>query len=272
VFAVLFAFGLVLLTRAGLSAQEPLPVPDSMVAPARNTPPPAKPPVPKRDRWKISTEFGLTDQSGNRAFRLFSGGLTIGHLQREAFRLDASARTRYGRSQGVVVSRNHFGSLAFDLHPNHNWSPSFSVDAERDPFKRLAVRVSSGAGVKYVVYKAPRGGDDATISTALRASLRRLTEVPSDTIPRDQVLARWSVQGKGRTSLTSHSTLTFDTHFQPSLNEASDYLLRSVVGIRARMMSKMALSVIYEFERTSMPPRGVEPENRILKTSFIIDF
>jgi hypothetical protein len=262
-----------LLGPVRLTAQSvPLPFPDPIVPVVVVAP--QKPAEAKKrpDRWKMSAELGLTDQSGNRELRLFTGGLKVSHLQKEAFRLDASVQSRYGKSQGDVVSRNHYATIAFDLHPEHDWSPFLTSDVEHDPFKRLAVRTSTGLGAKYVFYHAPRGGGDASVSAALLASFRRLTEAESDTTSRNQMLARWSLRARGSTQISSGATLSHTTFFQPSWDQMADYLLRSETGLRAKVMSKVSLSVVYELDRTSLPPAGVEPENRILKTGFVIDF
>ena len=258
---------------AHLSAQSapPLPFPDSIVLAAR-TPTPPKADTKKEERWKASAELGLTDQSGSRDLRLFTGGFKASHLKKEAFRLDLSVQSRYGKSEGEVVSRNHYATLAFDLHPERDWSPFVTFEAEHDPFKRLAVRSAGGVGAKYVAFRAP-GGNDISISGALLASYRRLTRMEEgDTEPRDQALGRWSLRVKGGTQLPAGATLSHTTFFQPSWDQMGDYLLRSESGLRARITSNLALSVIYEFDRTSLPPAGVSPENRILKTGFIIEF
>src|SRR5690606_1474453 len=100
------------------------------------------------DRWKISAEMSFTDQSGNKVLRLLTGGLRLSHLEESEFKLDASLQSRYGKSDGEVVARNHYASVSFDHHPQNPWSPFVSLEAERDEFKRLDLRLSGGAGAK----------------------------------------------------------------------------------------------------------------------------
>ena len=54
--------------------------------------------------------------------------------------------SRYGRSEGELVARSHAGNLAFDFRPETRVSPFISMDGERDEFKRLDLRLSTGAG------------------------------------------------------------------------------------------------------------------------------
>jgi hypothetical protein len=113
------------------------------VVPKRAAPAP-RPPAP--DRWDLSTELSLTDQSGNRVLRLFTGGLKFAHREKKKYRLDGRVQSRYGKSEGEVVARNSYGSLAFELHPDGHRSPILSAESERDPKKSLDLRLNCGAG------------------------------------------------------------------------------------------------------------------------------
>ncbi|MBA4159182.1 MAG: DUF481 domain-containing protein [Gemmatimonadetes bacterium] len=223
-------------------------------------------------RWKASAELSYTDQTGNRLLRLLTGGFKASHLNEELFRLDLSVRSRYGESDEGVVARNHYGSLAFDLNPRQTWSPFVFVDAEHDRFKRLDARVSGGAGAKYTPLRSRDMGTEASVSLAVLVSHESLIATAADPIPRNRTRARWSMRVRGNHDLPSGVKLQHVSFYQPLLDEMADYLLRTETGARFSLTERLALSVVYELNRNAIPPEGVSPDDRILKTGIIFDF
>jgi hypothetical protein len=223
------------------------------------------------DRWKTSAELSLTDQSGNQVLRLVSGGIRFSHREKEAFELDGVLQTRYGRSGEKVVARNHFASLAFDLHPRDAWSPFLYFTAERDPLRRLDVRFAGGAGAKYTPFEVP-AVDEVSLSLALLYSVENLRPSESDPDPLDRALARWSLRLKAAREVSENLNIQHVSSYEPVWHEMADYLLRSETGARVHLTERLALSVTYALDRTARPPEGVEPDDRLLKTGLIIDF
>lgn len=228
------------------------------------------------ERWKISAEFSLTDQSGNKVLRLLTGGLKISHLQRDDFRLDTSLRTRYGRSDGELVAFNHAASVAFDFRPTAYWSPFLFMDAERDELKRLEGRLSSGAGVKRTLYRG-ENRNETSLSVALLHSYERTA--PAEPAPGADPLsatsrqnARWSMRARSRVELRDGVNLEHTTLYQPVWGEMADYLLNSETGVKVLLTERLALSVEYQFKRDARPPQDIDPNDRILTTGLIIDF
>jgi len=229
------------------------------------------------EKWKASAEFSFTDQSGNSDLRLLTGGLSASHLQQEVYQLDASITSRYGRSEGDLVALAHTGSLALDLQPNDAWSPFLFTTADRDEFKRLDLRLSTGAGAKYTLRRAPTGLREASLSLALLHSYERIAPpapeagaVPLgvETVHR----ARWSLRARGTHDVRDGVTLRHTTFYQPVWADVADYLLRSDTGVKILMTERLALSVDYQLKRDARPPVGVEPDDRLLKTGLIFDF
>jgi hypothetical protein len=233
---------------------------------------------PAPDRWKVSAEFSFTDQSGNRALRLLTGGLNVSHLQRDDFRLDTSVRSRYGRSDGELVALNHQGSLAFDFRPTSTWSPFAFVDGERDEFKRLDLRLSTGAGVKHTFQRSAGGSRESSLSLALLHAYERIAPAaPDEGLPRVGVaetehMARWSLRARSSQELREGVTVRHTTFYQPIWDDMADYLLRSDTGVRILLTERLALSVEYQLKRDARPPTGVAPNDRLLTTGLIIDF
>lgn len=230
------------------------------------------------DRWLVSAEMSITDQSGNRSLRLLTGGLTVAHRQEERFRLDFGLQSRYGKSEGELVTLSHQGSFAFDFRPASTWSPFLFVDAERDEFKRLDVRLSTGAGAKYTLRRIDASDEETSISLALLHSYERIAPQAPD---QDQLAAegpkivhraRWSLRARTSHQLRSGVTFRHTTFYQPLWDEVANYLLRSDTGIKILLTERLALSVDYQIKRDARPPPGVEPDDRLLKTGLIIDF
>lgn len=234
---------------------------------------PPPPPEPVRpDRWKLATEVSLTDQSGSRDIRLFTGGVQVSHREKEAFELEGSIKSRYGKSEGEVVARNHFGSLSFDLHPGDVWSPFLFMTAERDPFKRLDLRFAGGAGAKYTPFAADDRTSDVSFSLALLYSVEDLRPSEDEPVPNDRSLARWSFRVRGGRELGEAVSVQHVTFYQPMVDQMADYLLRSETGAKVLLSERLALSVSYALNRTARPPEGVAPEDRLFRTGLIIDF
>lgn len=229
-------------------------------------------PIPQiPDRWKIAAEFSLTDQSGNRVLRLLTGGLRISHREKEAFELDGAVRSRYGKNEREIVARSHFASLAFDLTPRDTWSPFLYFTAEHDPFKRLNLRFSGGAGAKYTPFVVQKANEVST-SLALLYSVEDLRPSTADPDPLDRSIARWSFRLQAAQVLTETLRLQHVSSYEPVWDDMADYLLRAETGARVVLTERLALSVTYALDRTARPPEGVEPNDRLLKTGLIIDF
>ncbi|HET7275821.1 MAG TPA: DUF481 domain-containing protein [Longimicrobiaceae bacterium] len=232
----------------------------------------AETPEPPPDRWKISAELSVTDQTGNRTLRLLTGGLKFSHLEQSEFKLDGSFQSRYGKSEDEVVTKNHRASLAFDFRPESTWSPFLFTEAERDEFKQLELRLSGGAGAKYTFYDPGAGSNEGSISMALLFSREDLAGNETTPDPPSRNRARFSFRLLGSRELRPGISAHHLTSFQPIWHRMADYLLRSETGAKILLTERLALSVEYEVSRTALPPEGVEPNDRLFKTGFIIDF
>ncbi len=233
------------------------------------------------DRWKVSAELSFTDQSGNRVLRLLTGGFSVSHLQRDRYRLDGSIQSRYGRAEGELVTLSHTASFAFDFRPNSPWSPFMFADAERDEFKRLDMRLSTGAGAKHTFRRSADGSLETSLSAALLHSFEQTaprfrTSPQSPLLPKPSPSrshsARWSFRGRTSHQLRDGITLRHTTMYQPVWGELADYLLRSDTGLKILLTERLALSIDYQFKRDSRPPEDVGPNDRLLTTGLIIDF
>jgi hypothetical protein len=220
----------------------------------------------------VAAEGTISDQSGNRTLRILTGGLTVSHLQREDLRFDASARTRYGESQGEVVARNHFASLAMDVRPAARWTPFVYGDGEHDAMRRIRFRASGGAGAKHTLIRDRDADTEASISLALLYEHERRIPSLEEPAPADRKLARWSLRVRGRRPLGAGATLQHVTFWQPAFEEMADYLLRSETGARVMLTRTLAFTTAYELRRTALPPIGVHPDDRLLRVGLLVEF
>jgi putative salt-induced outer membrane protein YdiY len=241
--------------------------------------PPAPPVRPAAARasapaspWKVSAEMSYNDQTGNRVLRLLTGGLKVAHRDRTRYELDGRVESRYGKSNGEVVARNHYASLALDLRPEDVWSPFVFFNGERDEFKRLNLRFSGGAGAQYRIYDNRESKSTASVSLALLYSFEDLIPTEAQPFAPNRSLARWSLRVKGNQALGQGISLQHSSFYQPVWDEVADYLLRSESGAKVLLTKRLALSVGYQLSRNNRPPDGVQPDDRLLKTGFIIDF
>lgn len=223
------------------------------------------------DAWKLSAELSYTDQSGNRVLRLLTGGISVARIH-PRYELDSSLRSRYGKSQREVVARSHQATLAVDLDPGQRWSPFLFSEAERDEFRRLDLRFSSGAGAKYTILEAPDSKAEASVSLALLYSHQSLLPSATDPAPGRTDLARWSMRVRGTRELRPGISARHVTFYQPVWDQMADYLLRSDTGMKILLTERLAISLEYQLNRTARPPEGVEPDDRLFKTGLIIDF
>ena len=227
---------------------------------------------PDPDLWSFAAEFSFTDQSGNKSLRLLTGGLKFGHRDKKSFELDGSLHSRYGQSDGEVVARNYFGNLNFSPYKASRVVPSFSVKAERDPFKRLDLRFVGSAGAKITPYRANRGAGEMSVLLMTSYEFQNLQVLEGDDADEFSHVPRWTMEMRGSQKLNSSVTAHVQSSYEPSWGALANYLLRSQTGMKVLLTESLALSVEYQFNRTNEPPEGVAPEDRLFKTGVIIDF
>lgn len=226
--------------------------------------------APGEDRWAFTAELSLTDSSGNQDLTVWTTGLSVRHLRTEIFELEIKLQARSGSSNGDQVVENYQGEMNFDFTPGHRWSPFVFTTAEHDPFKRLNVRINSGAGAKYRLYQAGSRGE-AALSVAVLHSYEALGAAePATPAPDPTQSARWDVKLNGKQELREGVSVSHSTQFQPTHGEFDDYLLNVQTGLKVLVNSHMAVSVSHEYRRDSTPAPTVEPDDRLIKAGIIL--
>ncbi|HEX6940075.1 MAG TPA: DUF481 domain-containing protein [Longimicrobiales bacterium] len=220
----------------------------------------------EEDRWAAAAEFSMTATSGNQEVTVLATGFSLRHLRHELFDLQLKLEASYGSSNGERVVENYQGTFNFDIGPNHRWSPFLYGTAEHDPFKRLDVRVNSGAGAKYRVYRADNRGE-ASLSLAVLHSYEALTTAGLE----PTTSARWSLRLTGRQQIRDGVMLSSEALYEPVYNDVSDYLLALDAGLKVLVTQQIALSVTHEYNQDSTPAEGVGEIDRLLRAGILIE-
>jgi len=226
----------------------------------------------EEDRYRTVLDLAFTTTSGNQDITLLTTDLAFTHLDPAAYRLEAGARARLGRTDGETVAENYRGQVDFAFTPESRWSPFLFAEVEHDPFRRLEVRSNSGSGARYRFWESERGS--ASISGALLYSYENFTRDPeladSPFVPSRQT-ARLSWRLKSEREITETFTLEHVTFYQPVWDTLDDYLFDTQTTGRVRVSDAIALTMSYTYGRDSTPPPGVGRDDRLFTAGISIE-
>ena len=218
---------------------------------------------PAPDRWGFELNVALTSTSGNDQISVLVTDAKISHLQTEALKLDWAGRIRYGRSAGEEVAQNMQTSMTVELRPKARWSPFVFGQGEKDPFKRLDLRTSSGAGVRYRVARGD--GGELTVSGAALHSYENLEVPATDEVSQEFTHnARWRWIGEGRYELGELVDASHRTYYEPVWDRGRDYLMEVQNTVRFKVNTHLTFRVAHVFQRDSSPPLEVEENDYML--------
>lgn len=208
-----------------------------------------------------TAEAGLTLQAsgGNEDLAVFTATAAITHLETDVYELAGDARFRYGESEGERVAENLSGSLTMDFWPQAAWSPFLFASGEKDPIKKLDLRLNGGAGAKRTFWQD--GWSEVSTSAAILYSYENL-EIP-DTVAGDGVTetARWSFRMRGRKELSEGSRLEQVVFFQPAWDRLEDYQLESVTKLRVALSEQLSFLTDFLYQRDNTPAPDVGPDD-----------
>lgn len=215
------------------------------------------------ERWGFDLNVALTSASGNDRISVLVTDAKISHLQTDALRLDWTGRLRYGRSQGEEVAQNMQSALTLELGPQARWSPFVFSQAEKDPFKKLDLRTSSGAGVRYRILRGE--GAELTLSGAALHSYENLQVPSADLLTQERTHdARWRWIGQGRYAFGELVEAEHRTYYEPVWDRAGDYLMEIENTVQLRLNTHLTFRVAHVFQRNSSPPAEVRENDYLL--------
>jgi hypothetical protein len=173
---------------------------------------------------------------------------------------DLGLQFRYGQSRGedgdrTVQARAWLASLSFDAKPFATVSPFVFGTAEHALEKRIASRVSGGAGAKWTVARTPTG--EASLSAAL---LGERTRAMGDGTPGAESLLRWSFRLKTSHRVRDRLQLSHASFYQPVVNDTDRFLVLSTsvaaLGVSERISFTLSLVHNYDSEARARGARA----------------
>jgi hypothetical protein len=210
------------------------------------------------ERWSGDLGLSVNGSGGNESLTIITTDLGLTRLETDRYELSFRGRARYGQSEGEEVARNVRGSLNADFGPGQRWSPFLFATAEHDPFRRLDVRVNSGAGLKRTFWR--EGWSEVSVSGAVLHSFEDLA-VPDTVGPGTTSTARWSWRGRARRQVREGTRFEQVVFFQPAWDRIGDYLLEAQSSGRLALSESLALTTGFLYQRDSTPPPEVSPDD-----------
>jgi hypothetical protein len=210
------------------------------------------------ERWSADLGLSVNGSGGNESLTVITTDMGLTHLETERYELGFRGRARYGRSEGTEVARNVRGSLTADFGPGKRWAPFLFATAEHDRFRRLDLRLNSGAGVKRTLWRD--GWDEVSLSGAVLYSYEDVSVVEAVGTGVSHT-ARWSWRGRARRQVREGTRLEQVVFFQPAWDRVGDYLLEAQTSGRVALSQSLSLTTSFLFQRDSTPPPEVLPDD-----------
>jgi hypothetical protein len=213
---------------------------------------------PEPERWSAEVGLSLNGSGGNERLTVITTDVALTHLETTDFELGFRGRARYGRSEGVEVARSVRGSLTGDFGPLRRWSPFVFAAAEHDRFRRVDLRLNSGAGLKRTFWR--RGWSEVSLSGAMLYWYETLAlpDVPGGAVTHT---ARWSWRGRARRQVAEGTRVEQVVLFQPGWDRIEDYLLEAQATARVAVSQSLAVTSSFLYQRDSTPAPDVSPDD-----------
>lgn len=156
--------------------------------------------------------------------------------------LSNSVQFRYGEASEAngtrfVNARAWLASSSLDLVPTARLTPFVFATVESSLEKRIASRLSSGAGAKRVLTRSPAG--EASLSLALLGEWTRPLEPTMELSTR---LLRWSSRAKFKRKLQERLTVSHTTYYQPEVSAVHRFTLTSLTEAAYAMTDAIAVT------------------------------
>ncbi len=215
-------------------------------AQAQDVPPASavpKPPTPRPSPWKGSALANASVFFGNTQQQVLGADGKIARVD-SSFGLSAELQTLYGEAAvdagpRIVTKRIWLGTVNVNFKPLAPVSSFVTTTVESNLEKRIASRVSAGAGAKWNVLQSPSTDGSLSLSLSAERTLARDSTVhfPNQTIARFSWLAKYSHSFDDRMRI-SHAT-----SWQPSASGAAQFLVASNTEFRYKMNGTVSLSL-----------------------------
>jgi len=192
-------------------------------------PPPVVPP-----KWTGNITAGATSQSGN--VRRDSVALSAEAKRRtESDRFSARYLFNYGRDDGTMTTRNHYGSIEYDYFFTKKFFGLGSVELLNDKFQDLTLRTTVGPGVGYQIW------EDSIKALALSAGLVYVNENHYEASDRSWIAARLGADF--RYKFFDFLVFTDQVLLYPPLESGNGFLLRNDAALTTPLGKRWALKL-----------------------------
>ncbi|MBU8870032.1 MAG: DUF481 domain-containing protein [Gemmatimonadales bacterium] len=176
--------------------------------------------------------------------------------ERETWRLIGSAKRT--SSGGQETARALLGHLRHNHSLSEKWSTLAFLQAQENPFQRLASRVLAGVGLRWDVF-----ADEHSRLALGAAHMMDREEIEDETgVETSQRLSLFLTTGVLIREGIVFNALAF---FQPAWSDPDDYRLMLNVGLDVEVAANVSLFTDLELEGDSCPPTEVDKydwENR----------
>jgi hypothetical protein len=196
-------------------------------------------------------------------------GISFRRLATETVEFDVSASYRFGRAEDKTITDLFRTQLKFDIFPQAAWSPFLYASTERNPVRRIDLRMSGGAGGKYTFWRVPRGKASLSLATILN---QEKFKPDGGLAPPTERNTRWSGRAKFNLYFGEGAEFEHITFFQPVWNEFGDYYLILDNSLRVPVFSGLSLVLQHEFRYDTTPVAGVKKSDSFLSVSFRLTF
>lgn len=211
------------------------------------------------DLWRVLFDATYSGSAGNQNLSFFDGGVRVTRLEPHVAELELNTRARTGTDDGTRVAESYTVALKADAMPEARVSPFVFGSAERDRFKLLDLRTNAGGGVKYTFLRA----EDTEVSLSLAALHNRedfrIADAPVQTD------GRLSLRFKGAHELREGVRVESVSFYQPVWDVFDDYQLQSENIVAVQMLSMLAVTASYVYQRDSTPPPDVRRDDHHVK-------
>jgi putative salt-induced outer membrane protein YdiY len=213
--------------------------------------------------WKGKIYLGGTQQTGNTDRLTISFG-GEGKLKLDTERFEVKFRTIYTEEDDKITSRNTLGRGQYNHFFNDKWYGLLSLEALKDKFKNLNLRLAIGPGAGYVVW------DDPIKNLKLEAGLTYFSEDLKSGVDTQFMTGRLS----GIFDYQFSETLSFNNKviIFPSFENVGEFTLRNEAGLSTRLAEAWSLNLSHILDYDNETPVDVKAADSFLILALQYDF
>ncbi len=213
--------------------------------------------------WKGKFFAGGTQQTGNtdRLTITFGGE---GKLKLDTEEFEIKFRTIYTEEDDKITSRNTLGRGQYNHFFNEKWYGLLSLEALKDKFKNLNLRLAIGPGLGYVVW------DDPIKNLKLEAGITYFSEDLKTGTDTQFMTGRFS--GVFDYQFSENLSFKNKTILFPSFENVGEFTLRNEAGLSTRLAEAWSLNLSHILDYDNETPADVKAADSFLILALQYDF